>query len=504
MQTKLSHFIRHGRGAVTLRLAPSRKEAPPPDPRWSFANRLVGAARENERRILGAVGEALGIDAADLAPANEEGDAALAAWDARADLEDPTARQEVEDEIVRVFARDLNARRQGALGIGQYVWRSRDDEDVRPGHAEHDDDTFDWDEPPEGGHPGEAPNCRCRAEPVLPEIEAYETRTGADLALYRMRAEASGMGQALRSLGADALAGVGAGLGLARWADRWLSLRLAALRGLASEADLRDLAEREAAFAARLDQVAAGVRTLLDPATAAAFLDYVRAARARPALVADLYARGLATEGQLWAAHEERARLDTLILSSVLPSSLPRRALGALGHSDLPEDRRGLASVLRDEAVRLRRDPTDLGLPRVQNPGIPWGGGIMAQGMGWEDALERDSGLVGRLPQGFQTFDFYDEASATATSAKTLDTMARTYIVYPQVIFRRLRGYIDRAIGFDRDDRFDTGVNADTIGTRRIELAIPATTGPEQLMHLQRAIEYAADNGIELRVTLIE
>jgi len=46
---------------------------------------------------------------------------------------------------------------------GKYIWRTRADSKVRSVHAERDGKVFDWDNPPEGGHPGEAPNCRCRA-----------------------------------------------------------------------------------------------------------------------------------------------------------------------------------------------------------------------------------------------------------------------------------------------------------------------------------------------------
>lgn len=49
---------------------------------------------------------------------------------------------------------------------GKYIWRSRDDAQVRDSHAEYDDQVFSWDEPPAGGHPGQAHNCRCYAEPV--------------------------------------------------------------------------------------------------------------------------------------------------------------------------------------------------------------------------------------------------------------------------------------------------------------------------------------------------
>lgn len=47
---------------------------------------------------------------------------------------------------------------------GKYIWHTVGDGKVRSSHAERDGKTFSWDDPPEGGHPGEAPNCRCWAE----------------------------------------------------------------------------------------------------------------------------------------------------------------------------------------------------------------------------------------------------------------------------------------------------------------------------------------------------
>jgi uncharacterized protein with gpF-like domain len=48
------------------------------------------------------------------------------------------------------------------------------DADVRESHAEVDGEVFNWNNPPtlsdgETTHPGEIYNCRCYAEPVLPE-----------------------------------------------------------------------------------------------------------------------------------------------------------------------------------------------------------------------------------------------------------------------------------------------------------------------------------------------
>ena len=50
---------------------------------------------------------------------------------------------------------------------GKYIWRTRGDGKVRSKHAELDGKVFYWDNPPEGGHPGEAPNCRCWAEDIV-------------------------------------------------------------------------------------------------------------------------------------------------------------------------------------------------------------------------------------------------------------------------------------------------------------------------------------------------
>lgn len=81
-------------------------------------------------------------------------------------------RQTMEEGLLRGFAGLVNELRQRALGIERYVWRSRDDEKVRRAHAEYDDRVFRWDEPPEGGHPGKAHNCRCYAEPFVPGVSA--------------------------------------------------------------------------------------------------------------------------------------------------------------------------------------------------------------------------------------------------------------------------------------------------------------------------------------------
>lgn len=79
----------------------------------------------------------------------------------------------------RLIARDqigkLNAQltqlRQKQIGVKSYIWRTSLDERVRRLHIGREGEQFDWDNPPNDGHPGEPINCRCYAEAILPDLE---------------------------------------------------------------------------------------------------------------------------------------------------------------------------------------------------------------------------------------------------------------------------------------------------------------------------------------------
>lgn len=73
----------------------------------------------------------------------------------------------------------LAQKRQQSLGANEYIWETRRDERVRgnpnglypnakPSHFAREGVVFNWNNPPEGGAPGEAPGCRCRAVLKLP------------------------------------------------------------------------------------------------------------------------------------------------------------------------------------------------------------------------------------------------------------------------------------------------------------------------------------------------
>ena len=65
------------------------------------------------------------------------------------------------------LSQGLDRKRQQAIGLRKYVWRTRGDNKVRAGHAANDGKIFEWRNAPASGHPGDDFGCRCRAEPLL-------------------------------------------------------------------------------------------------------------------------------------------------------------------------------------------------------------------------------------------------------------------------------------------------------------------------------------------------
>lgn len=93
-----------------------------------------------------------------------------------------TAAKRIEkggSEAINTLDSILVRERQKSIGADEYEWETRRDERVRgnpdglypkakPSHYARDHQIFNWNRPPEGGHPGEAIGCRCRARMKLP------------------------------------------------------------------------------------------------------------------------------------------------------------------------------------------------------------------------------------------------------------------------------------------------------------------------------------------------
>jgi len=85
------------------------------------------------------------------------------------DVGEARARMIARDQVGKFFG-EVNRARQTALGIKGYTWRTSRDERVRATHATLEGKHFEWNDPPEVGHPGEDYQCRCYPEPDLTPI----------------------------------------------------------------------------------------------------------------------------------------------------------------------------------------------------------------------------------------------------------------------------------------------------------------------------------------------
>jgi len=83
---------------------------------------------------------------------------------------------------------------------GTYIWRTVGDSKVRSAHAERNGKTYSWDDPPEGGHPGEAPNCRCRAEDVKNSKECKELKNAIENAKLQIEDNRKDVKQARKNV----------------------------------------------------------------------------------------------------------------------------------------------------------------------------------------------------------------------------------------------------------------------------------------------------------------
>jgi SPP1 gp7 family putative phage head morphogenesis protein len=90
----------------------------------------------------------------------------------RTDVTDSRARLIARDQVAKLNG-GLTRQRQEDIGVSSYTWRTVGDERVRDTHQEVDGQVFTWDNPPsetDDNHPGEDYQCRCWAEPILPEV----------------------------------------------------------------------------------------------------------------------------------------------------------------------------------------------------------------------------------------------------------------------------------------------------------------------------------------------
>ena len=327
METKFAEFLRSGGDATchielssqgarrwTLKL----KQSVPgyTELRQGFERNLNIAQSVVADRILSATNRAFSqpLDPSDLADTGADRAAALEAWDAAIEAlwaewstrpdRFQTLRRNMELRIIRAFSGVINERQQRALGIEHYRWVTAGDNKVRPGHAQNQGKLFTWDEGDSGEHPGQAPNCRCIALPVIPDSPDWKPDVGFGSGYENRRAAAEfdGLRDAAADLGAGAARALRELPGNIAWLRRLARLRDRESAGTLTEAEAAELAEMIATRDGIVAEWEAEVRKGPEgwAGDAAALLDYAVALRRRPILLDEAHRRGLATEARCW------------------------------------------------------------------------------------------------------------------------------------------------------------------------------------------------------------
>ncbi|HCR3984509.1 TPA: hypothetical protein OOF39_003992 [Kluyvera ascorbata] len=136
--------------------------------------------------------------------------------------------------------------------------------------------------------------------------------------------------------------------------------------------------------------------------------------------------------------------------------------------------------------------------------GLKWGQENMKQSMPWENYVGTSLPADARLPQNFKTFDYYDGATKTAVSAKSLDTQTMAKLSNPNQIYSSIKGNIDAAAKFDIYTLSKTSLDSSIISNREIQLAVPTNTTKTQWTEINRTIEYGKSQGVTVKVTQVK
>lgn len=87
----------------------------------------------------------------------------------RLGVSESRARLIARDQVLS-FNGELTRLRQQNVGVTRYRWLTLDDGKARDEHIANNGQIFSWDNAPDTGHPTEAVNCRCQAQPIFSDI----------------------------------------------------------------------------------------------------------------------------------------------------------------------------------------------------------------------------------------------------------------------------------------------------------------------------------------------
>jgi filamentous hemagglutinin len=163
----------------------------------------------------------------------------------------------------------------------------------------------------------------------------------------------------------------------------------------------------------------------------------------------------------------------------------------------------GIVGLLMPDGILAVRAKTATNIIDNAEIGIQWGKGINLQGMPFEDYVASISPSSSRLPVGFKSLDFFDEATGVATSVKTLDTATPAKLQRPADVYSSLKGNIDNLANFTRAGKGDTTVDQSKISARILQVGVPSDATSLQMYQVQRALEYGKEIGVTVKIIRI-
>jgi hypothetical protein len=126
-----------------------------------------------------------------------------------------------------------------------------------------------------------------------------------------------------------------------------------------------------------------------------------------------------------------------------------------------------------------------------------WGGGIKRQGLPFENYLEKRvlPKEVSRLPENFECFDFFDNGTGNAISAKTINTGTISRMNNPKLVRYLIQKYINKMMYFESDRLLGKKINS-----KELIVGIPSDSSDEQIEEIKKAMIYAKYNNVKLTV----
>ncbi|QIM61985.1 hypothetical protein A1D29_00890 [Pasteurellaceae bacterium Orientalotternb1] len=137
--------------------------------------------------------------------------------------------------------------------------------------------------------------------------------------------------------------------------------------------------------------------------------------------------------------------------------------------------------------------------------GIDWNGSIKLRGESWEkylqSALPKGTIDLNKIKNNFKAFDHL-LPDGTAISAKTMDTVGG--YKDPKRITYQLNRYVDQMVQFKGDGKGVKRITNKDISKKEMYLAIPYGTSTEKIQAINKSVDYAKSQGVNIIVREIK